>query len=159
MGIEIERKYLVNKDKWKQVVKAEGNYYRQGYLLVELNKTIRVRLTDRGGFLTIKGLAVGASRSEFEYTIPKEDAETLLNSFCNTEIIKTRYKVLYHGKLWEVDEFAGDNEGLIIAEIELSNEQEIFDLPEWIDREATGEEKYYSSNLSVKPYKDWSLEA
>ena len=99
---------------------------------------------------------MGASKPEFEYIIPKEDAKDLLDNFCTSDISKIRYKVHYSNKLWEVDEFLGDNEGLIVAEIELSNEQEVVDLPDWIDKEVTGIEKYYNSNLSIIPYKNWN---
>jgi adenylate cyclase len=155
MGVEIERKYLVNKDKWKDFEKVEGTFYRQGYILTDPNKTIRIRLTDKQGYLTIKGLAVGMSRPEFEYAIPTKDAKELLDNFCITTISKIRYKVKFAGKLWEVDEFLDDNEGLLTAEIELRGEQEQFDLPSFIDKEVTGEKKYYSSNLSINPYRKW----
>ena len=119
------------------------------------DKTIRVRLTDNKGFITIKGLSTGASRKEFEYPIPEKDAKELLDNFCTTRISKIRNKISYKGKLWEVDEFLDNNAGLIVAEIELSMEQEKFELPDWIANEVTGESKYYNSNLSRHPYKDW----
>ena len=155
MGLEIERKFLVNKEKWNNVEKPMKNLFRQGYLSTDSNKTIRVRLTDSNGYITIKGSSVGATRKEFEYEIPKKEAEELLDNFSVSELKKIRYKILYKGKLWEVDEFLGDNNGLIVAEIELTSESENFELPDWIDREVTGEEKYYNSNLSVNPFKKW----
>jgi CYTH domain-containing protein len=155
MGLEIERKFLVDKDKWNKSVKDKGHIFRQGYILTDPARTIRVRLTENEGFLTIKGLSVNASRSEYEYAIPKQDAKELLDNFCTSIVSKLRYFVNYQGHLWEVDEFLDDNEGLIIAEIELVNEEEAFKLPEWIGREVTTEEKYYNSNLSVNPYKNW----
>jgi CYTH domain-containing protein len=155
MATEIERKYLVNKEVWHQSSKGESRYYRQGYLLTDPNKTIRVRISDKDAYITIKGPSVGAARPEYEYAIPGKDAEELLDQFCSSVVSKIRYKVMYEGKLWEVDEFLEDNEGLIIAEIELSDESEVFSLPEWIDKEVTGEEKYYNSNLSVHPYQEW----
>jgi CYTH domain-containing protein len=155
MGIEIERKFLVDKDEWSKSVKDKGHFFRQGYMLTDPAKTIRVRLTENEGFITIKGLSVKASRSEYEYAIPKQDAKELLDNFCTSTISKLRYFVTYQDHLWEVDEFLDDNEGLIIAEIELSSEDEIFERPEWIEREVTQEEKYYNSNLSVNPYKNW----
>jgi adenylate cyclase len=155
MGIEIEKKYLVDKDKWNNSVKGEKHSLRQGYISTDLNKIIRVRLVDNRGYLTIKGFAKDYSRPEFEYQIPVNEANELLDKFCASEINKVRYIVPYKGKVWEVDEFLGSNLGLIIAEIELSNESEPFDLPDWVYKEVTGDEKYYNSNLSIKPYKNW----
>jgi adenylate cyclase len=155
MPLEIEKKYLVNKQKWNETDKPKGQFFRQGYLLTDPNKTIRVRLTDTKSYLTIKGLSVGATRPEFEYEIPKDEAEELLDMFAISDLTKIRYKILFNNKLWEVDAFLGDNAGLIVAEIELENEDEVFDLPNWIDNEVTGENKYYNSNLSVLPYKNW----
>ena len=156
MGIEIERKFLVKKDKWAQVVKKEKSLFRQGYILSDQQKTVRVRLTDTEAFLTIKGQTVGASRPEFEYSVPKEDAQHMLDNFCISELSKIRYFILHHdGYTWEVDEFLGQNEGLIVAEIELGSEDELFLLPDWVDKEVTAEKKYTNSNLAVKPYKNW----
>ncbi len=158
MGVEIERKFLVDKEKWVHVTKENGSPYRQGYILTAPDKTIRIRLTDKGGFITIKGLSINASRPEFEYTIPAKDAEELLDKFCTSEVSKVRYKIVHQNKTWEVDEFSGDNEGLIVAEIELKSETEVFDLPPWIDKEVTGDNRYYNSNLSTNPYKNWKEE-
>ena len=155
MGVEIERKYLVNKDIWANVVKDNRHLVMQGYILNNPDKTIRIRLTDNKGYITIKGLSTGAVRLEFEYQIPEEEAKELLNNFCTSAISKIRNKITYKGKLWEVDEFLDDNAGLIVAEIELSDEEEKYDLPDWIAKEVTGEEKYYNPNLSKHPYKDW----
>jgi adenylate cyclase len=155
MPLEIEKKYLVNEEKWNKTDKPKGQFFRQGYLLTDPNKTIRVRVTDTKSYLTIKGLSVGATRPEFEYEIPKVEAEQLLDMFAISDLTKIRYKVLFNNKLWEVDEFLGDNEGLIIAEIELQSEDETFDVPNWTENEVTGEDKYYNSNLSVLPYKNW----
>lgn len=155
MGIEIERKFLVNHDQWEQLEKPVGEFYRQGYLLTDPQKTIRVRQTSDKGFLTIKGISVGATRAEYEYEIPFEEAKELLDQFAVAELSKVRYKIAIENHIWEVDVFSGKNEGLIVAEIELKSEDEEFVLPTWIDREVTGEEKYYNSNLVTKPYKDW----
>jgi len=157
MGLEIERKYLVDHDKWKQIEKPTGQLYRQGYLLTDPNKTIRVRLTTTNGFLTIKGLSIGATRPEFEYEIPVDEAKELLDNFSIYELSKNRYKILFSDKIWEVDEFLGDNVGLIVAEIELASEDEHFDIPVWVTRDVTGEEKYNNSNLTIVPYKNWKL--
>jgi len=155
MGKEIERKYLVDKEKWDLISKPSGQIYRQGYLLTDPAKTIRIRSTEQAGFLTIKGISIGATRQEYEYEIPLTDSKELLDNFSVSELSKIRYKISFGNKLWEVDEFLDDNFGLIIAEIELTSEDETFDIPEWIEKEVTGEEKYYNSNLTILPYKKW----
>ena len=155
MGKEIERKYLVDKEKWDLVSKSNGQIYRQGYLLTDPTKTIRVRATEKAGFLTIKGISIGAARQEFEYEIPLADSKQLLDNFSVSELSKIRYKISFGSKLWDVDEFLDDNFGLITAEIELASEDETFDVPGWIGKEVTGEEKYYNSNLTILPYKKW----
>ena len=155
MGQEIERKYLIKPEKWQALEKPAGDHYRQGYLLTDPQKTIRVRVTDTKAFFTIKDLSVGATRAEYEYEIPVQEAKELLDKFAVSELSKIRYKILYKGKLWEIDEFLGDNEGLIVAEIELQNESETFDTPEWVDREVTEDAKYYNSNLTMYPYCKW----
>lgn len=155
MGKEIERKFLVNHTKWAAIEKPEGVLYRQGYLVAEPNKTIRVRQTSEKGFITIKGITTGAIRTEYEYEIPLDDAKALLDQFAIAELSKIRYKIMYANKLWEIDEFLGDNAGLIVAEIELTSETEIFNLPDWVDVEVTTEEKYYNANLTITPYNQW----
>ena len=155
MGQEIERKYLVDKNKWQQIDKPTGQLLRQGYLLTDPTKTIRVRQTTDKGFLTIKGLSIGATRSEYEYEIPFDEAQELLDNFSISELSKIRYDIFFNNKVWEVDEFLGDNIGLIVAEIELTSEDEKFDIPSWIDKEVTGQEKYYNSSLTIEPYKNW----
>ncbi|MBB6238593.1 CYTH domain-containing protein [Pedobacter sp. AK013] len=155
MGKEIERKFLIDQQKWDTLSKPEGKLLRQGYLLSDKDKTIRVRATDTKGFLTIKGQTIGATRMEYEYEIPVGEATELLDNFSLSELSKIRYEITYNGKVWEIDVFLGDNKGLIVAEIELESENEIFDLPDWVSREVTEEEKYYNSNLTVKPFKDW----
>ena len=157
MGKEIERKYLINYEKWQKVEKPSGQVYRQGYLLTDPTKTIRVRLTETSSFLTIKGLSIGATRLEYEYEIPISDAAELLDNFSISELSKIRYKIVFENKVWEVDEFLGDNAGLIVAEIELEIEDEHFKCPDWIDKEVTGDAKYYNSNLTISPYKKWNL--
>jgi adenylate cyclase len=155
MALEIERKYLIHQEQWDNFPKPEGQLYRQGYILKNPDKTIRVRIIDTTAYLTIKGISVGATRTEFEYEIPKEDAIELLDNFAVSELSKIRYKILYIDKLWEVDVFLGDNEGLIVAEIELLSEEESFEIPEWIRTEVTGDVRYYNSNLSANPFKNW----
>lgn len=116
------------------------------------NKTIRVKQTNDKGYNTIKGASIGLTRPEFEYEIPREDAEQLLNKFCVFELIKVRYKILFKNKIWEVDEFLGDNLGLIVAEIELKHENEQFEMPDWIANEVTDDNKYYNSCLAKTRY-------
>lgn len=155
MGQEIERKYLVKHNRWQQIDKPAGTLLRQGYLLIEPDKTIRIRQTTAKGFLTIKGRSIGATRSEYEYEIPLNEAIELLNNFSISELSKTRYRILCDNKIWEVDEFLGDNFGLIVAENELTSEDETFNVPGWIANEITGEEKYCNSSLTTNPYKNW----
>jgi len=155
MGKEIERKFLIDQQKWDNLNKPEGKLFRQGYLLTDKDKTIRVRATETKGFLTIKGQTIGATRLEYEYEIPVTEATELLDNFAVSELSKTRYEIKFNDKLWEVDVFSGDNLGLIVAEIELESEDETFDLPDWVSTEVTEEAKYYNSNLTVKPFKDW----
>ncbi|PWV47758.1 CYTH domain-containing protein [Chitinophaga sp. S165] len=157
MPKEIERKYLVDLKQWEKLGELPGQYYRQGYLVTDPQKTIRVRLTETKGFLTVKGISVGATRAEYEYEIPVNEAKELLDKFSVSELSKIRYNIVFQNKTWEVDEFLGDNKGLFVAEIELSSEDEIFELPDWVDKEVTREEKYYNSNLTVNPYKEWGL--
>jgi adenylate cyclase len=114
MAKEIERKYLIDLNKWGEIEKPPGHHYRQGYLLTDPLKTIRVRLTDSGAFLTIKGISVGATRLEYDYEIPTADAKELLDNFSVSELSKIRYKIGFGHKTWEVDEFLGDNANLTI---------------------------------------------
>ena len=155
MGKEIERKFLIDHQRWANLSKPEGKLFRQGYLLTDKDKTIRVRATETKGFLTIKGQTIGATRMEYEYEIPVAEATELLDNFSLSELSKIRYEIPFSGKLWEVDVFLGDNEGLIVAEIELDSEDEMFALPDWVSREVTEEEKFYNSYLTLKPFKDW----
>lgn len=155
MGKEIERKFLLHHEKWQQLEKPTGELYRQGYLLTDPQKTIRVRVTPTKGFITIKGITVGATRLEYEYEIPLSEAGELLDNFSAAVLSKIRYKIVYQHKTWEVDEFLGDNAGLLVAEIELESEEEAFETPEWVSHEVTGDPKYYNANLTITPYKDW----
>ena len=155
MAVEIERKFLVDKEKWDKVDKPTGKHYRQGYILSDDIKTIRVRVTDELGYMTIKGKTKGISRLEYEYTIPVNEGVELLNNFAVSELEKIRYCINYEGKIWEIDEFLGDNQGLLVAEIELEDESETFKLPPWVTIEVTGDKKYYNSDLSVNPFNSW----
>ncbi len=153
MAKEIERKYLVKGNQWKTL--AQGMVYRQGYIPTVGKQTVRVRIVGNQGYLTIKGENVGATRSEFEYPIPVEDAEEMLHTLCDRPLIeKTRYKIPQGDLVWEVDEFAGENAGLVIAEVELQEENQQIELPEWIERQVT-DPKYYNSNLAKHPYSKW----
>jgi len=153
MGLEIERKFLVNGDSWRKG--AVGKKYCQGYVYADTG-VVRVRIAGEQAFLTIKGENTGAVRKEFEYPIPVADATELLDIICAKPYIsKTRYKIEYAGKLWEIDEFGGDNAGLIMAEIELESEDEAFELPKWAGKEVTSDPRYYNSSLVTNPFKNW----
>ena len=154
MGIEIEKKFLLTGTEWKQL--ATGTAYRQGYLNSVKERTVRVRTINDQGFLTIKGVSVGATRLEYEYEIPLEDANALLDKLCEKPLIeKNRYKVNFSGFTWEIDEFFGENDGLIVAEIELESEDQAFEKPEWVGEEVTGDSRYFNSNLINNPYTKW----
>jgi len=153
MGDEIERKFLVTGDAWREGVR--GTRYTQGYLSRESERIVRVRRAGEKAFVTIKGEVRGISRKEFEYPVPLADAEEMLKLCVGSVIDKTRTVVEYHGKRWEVDEFHGDNEGLIVAELELKSEDEAFDLPPWVGQEVSDDARYFNSNLSEHPFKEW----
>lgn len=157
MGREIERKFLIKESEWAKTDKPGGKYLRQGYLVSDPNKTIRVRTTYDKAWITIKGISVGASRLEYEYEIPLGEGLELLDNFAEAELEKIRYEIHHQDKLWEVDVFLGDNNGLIVAEIELDSEDEKFELPEWVAEEVTQEKKYYNSNLTKHPFKLWNI--
>lgn len=144
---EIERKFLVNKSVLDVLKYLEPKAIRQGYIMDENGKTVRVRTKGTKAFLTIKGKTEGISRDEFEYEIPFEDAEHLLNNFCQHELTKERFEFTHSEKKWEIDIFRGKLDGLIVAEIELSEENEAFSLPEWVLTEVSDDVRYYNSNL------------
>lgn len=155
MALEIERKFLVDQEKWELTEKQGKTLLRQGFLVSEIHKIIRVRIAGEKAFLTIKGKTTGATRLEFEYEIPVKDAEELLNQFGENEMSKYRYEINFAGKLWEVDEFLGENKGLIVAEIELDNADEKIELPDFVTQEVTEDARYYNVNLAKKPYTKW----
>jgi adenylate cyclase len=155
MATEIEHKFLVIKDIWEKVIPYKSVEIKQAYLLTDPEKTIRIRTKGNSGFITIKGKSIGASRLEFEYEIPIEDANDLINKFCSNLIEKTRHLVIQEKHTWEVDEFKGLNSGLIVAEIELNSEDENYSLPNWIDKNVTDDLRYANSNLSIKPFTTW----
>ncbi|MCQ2188869.1 MAG: CYTH domain-containing protein [Paludibacteraceae bacterium] len=153
MNVEIERKFLMSDDSWRAEA-GEGVHYAQGYLNKNGN-TVRVRIAGSKGYLTIKSKTVSFSRMEFEYEIPVDDAKAMLPLSQTPIVEKYRYKIKRGKHTWEIDEFLGDNEGLIVAEIELESEAETFDVPQWIGQEVTGDKRYYNSHLAENPYKNW----
>ena len=157
--LEIERKYLVVSDAFKEAA-HKTSYMIQGFLNTDPDRTVRVRLYDNRGSLTIKGRSSedGTTRFEWETEISTEEAEALLELCEEGMIEKTRYEVAVGDKLFEVDEFMGENEGLTVAEIELTSTDELFVSPDWLGDEVTGEAKYYNSNLAQQPFKKWKDE-
>jgi len=154
MGIEIERKFLTASTDWQKL--ASGTAYRQGYLCADTERTVRVRTIADKGYITVKGASVGLSRLEYEYEIPVDDANALLDGLCLKPLIeKLRYRIEHAGFIWEVDVFSGDNDGLVVAEIELENEDQRFDKPDWIGEEVTGDPRYFNANLTTYPYSKW----
>ena len=155
MAIEIERKFLVVGEGWRAQVESQSRIM-QGYLANNANATVRVRLKGAEAFLTVKGENQGISRSEFEYAIPVADAEEMLRELAvSPPIDKVRYKVRVADHLWDLDVFAGENAGLVMAEVELTAEDEVFEMPEWAGEEVTGDPRYYNVNLARNPRKCW----
>jgi adenylate cyclase len=154
--IEIERKFLVKNDSFKAEAFTH-NRIAQGYLSSVPERTVRVRIKAAKGYLTIKGLTneTGMSRFEWEKEIPIDEAKSLLLLCEKGTIDKTRYEVQVGKHIYEVDEFYGDNKGLIIAEIELQSEEEAFEKPDWLGQEVTSDKRYYNSYLSINPYTNW----
>jgi len=154
MATEIERKYLVDTTRWRPG--SSGVAYRQGYLAGSKKGVVRVRIAGGRGYLTIKSATEGISRSEFEYPIPVADATAMLDALCErAPIEKTRYREEFAGRVWEVDVFHGDNDGLVVAEIELTTTAEEVALPSWVRREVSDDPRYFNNNLAVRPYKEW----
>jgi CYTH domain-containing protein len=154
MPLEIERKFLVVPERWRPP--ARGTHFRQGYLATDPARSIRVRLAGDAAWLTIKGKTTGMTREEFEYAIPAADAGAMLDRLCLQPLIeKTRYRLEVAGVTWEVDVFEGANAGLLLAEVELADEQQSLVLPEWVGREVTADPRYYNASLAERPYRDW----
>lgn len=154
MGKEIEHKFLIISDTWQQAA-GEGIAYTQAYLSSG-RATVRARVAGDKGFLTLKGKAVGITRSEYEYQIPVEDAREMIRNLAVTAVVeKTRYLCLVEGETWEIDVFHGENEGLLVAEIELKAEDEVFELPDWAGECVTSDYRYANSNLANFPYSQW----
>jgi len=154
MAIEIERKFLVVGEEWRR--SASGRRYRQGYLSTDPSRAVRVRRVGDQGYLTIKGATHGATRDEYEYAIPVVEAEAMLDGLCLRPLIeKVRYAIPFQGRVWEVDEFLGENAGLIIAEVELESEGQDVVMPAWIGQEVTDDPRYYNANLVRNPFRRW----
>ncbi|TLD71833.1 CYTH domain-containing protein [Phragmitibacter flavus] len=153
MPVEIERKFLVASDAWREG--ASGTMMKQGYLARDPDRTVRIRIAGENAFVTIKGRRSGLARDEFEYAIPLSDAEELLRLCLPPLIEKTRFIVLHAGNRWEVDEFYGDNAGLIVAELELPSEDAAFEKPSWLGAEVSDDPRYFNSRLAQHQFKDW----
>ncbi len=155
MAKEIERKYLLKNDKW-QTAAGDGIVLKQGYLNTNPERTVRVRLVGQTGFLTIKSKNTGITRNEFEYEIPYTDTLELLK-LCEPPLIeKTRYIIKRDGLTWEIDLFSGENQDLVIAEVELSHEDQNIVIPDWLGEEVSDDPRYYNSNLVLMPYTKWT---
>ena len=154
MAKEVERKFLVKGDAWRTL--AKGTTYRQGYLNSAKERTVRVRTTEDKAYLTIKGITVGATRAEYEYEIPYDEGKAMLDSLAEQPLIeKRRYKIPAGDLTWEIDEFLGDNTGLIVAEVELKSEDQAFTRPVWLGDEVTSDPRYYNANLIKNPFTCW----
>ena len=154
MGQEIERKFLVVGDAWRS--QATGTLYRQGYIPTPDYRTVRVRLAGDQGYITLKGPAVGIVRPEYEYPIPAQDASEILETLCDPPLIeKRRYRLPQADLVWEIDEFLGANQGLIVAEIELPDAYYDLELPAWVGAEVTADPRYLNANLAKHPFSEW----
>jgi len=155
MGIEIERKFLLKDDSWRNEVDA-GTDYHQAYLVGSKAASVRVRIEGDKAHLNIKSATLGITRQEYEYPIPMDDAKALLHDLCDQPAIeKTRYLLMHEGHEWEIDVFKGANAGLLVAEIELADENEKFARPAWLGEEVSGDPRYYNVCLVKTPYKNW----
>lgn len=154
MAQEIERKFLITSDQFKEL--GDRTYFHQGFLNTHKERVVRIRIIAGKAYLTVKGITKGATRREYEYQIPLSDAVELLDNLCEKPTIKKyRYNVKHVGFIWEVDEFLEENQGLVVAEIELESEEQEFEKPDWIGKEVTGDPKYYNSNLVKNPFNNW----
>lgn len=154
MGVEIERKFLLSGDGWKGL--AKGDTIRQGYLSADQERVVRIRILNQEAFVTIKSSTDGLFRNEWEYPIPFADAADMLDKLCFRPLIeKMRYRIPYEGMVWEVDEFFGENAGLVVAEVELESVDQVFARPEWVGEEVTADPRYYNTNLMLHPYRTW----
>lgn len=157
MGVEIERKFLVRR--LPDLEAFTGEPLVQGYLRADAGGSVRLRITPTGAVLTVKGPARGIRRTEYEYPVPAEDARHMLDEMAlGTLVEKVRFRIPWHGHVWEVDVFAGRNAGLVVAEIELADEKVQPELPEWLGREVTDDHRYLNSSLTRAPYDTWAAE-
>lgn len=155
MGTEIERKYTLKNDNWRNEIDYSERMV-QGYLAGNERASVRIRIVGDKANLNIKSATLGVFRQEYEYALPLDDAEKMLNDLCEKPVIdKERHYVMHDGKKWEIDVFSGENEGLIVAEVELDNENEAVNLPDWVDEEVSHDTRYYNVSLVKHPYKDW----
>lgn len=155
MATEIERKFLLKNDSWKHNA-DQGTEYSQGYLVGSKHASVRVRVQGEKAFINIKSATIDITRQEFEYEIPLADANELLTSLCEQPLIsKTRYHVQHANHVWEIDVFKGENDGLVVAEIELNHADELFEKPDWVGQEVSDDKRYYNVCLVNHPYKDW----
>lgn len=155
MAVEIERKFLLLNDTWRKEASAPVRY-RQGYLTASDKSSVRVRIEGDKAFLNIKGATLGIRRQEYEYPIPLDDAEKLLDDLCHKPLIeKDRYFINRGQHTWEIDEFFGDNQGLVVAEVELQSEDEEIEKPMWLGEDVSEDMRYYNVCLVTHPYKDW----
>ena len=156
MGVEIERKFLVINDSWREAA-SPGMRYRQGYLSTDPSNSVRVRVYGDRAWLNIKSAAVGITRREYEYEIPSADAHAILEELCVKPLIeKTRFIVEHDGLAWEIDVFEGDNSGLVVAELELGSTGDQFTLPAWAGEDVSGDIRYYNQRLVEHPYSGWA---
>jgi adenylate cyclase len=155
MGLEIERKFLVLGDDWRQCA-SPASILRQAYIHNDGRASVRLRIDEAGpAYLTIKSAQAGISRAEFDYAIPADEAREILELRTGSIVEKRRYRISHEGNLWEIDEFTGDNIGLVIAEIELNDPQQKFAKPAWVGREVTDDPQYFNASLAKKPFRDW----
>lgn len=155
MANEIERKFLLRNDSWRQQV-FRTKSIRQGYLVSDEIRSVRVRIADDEAHLNIKSATLGISRSEYEYAIPLQDAQELLDTLCRRPLLeKTRHFLQDGNHLWEIDVFAGDNAGLVVAEVELKEAEETFERPPWLGEDVSHDKRYYNACLIDNPYKNW----
>jgi CYTH domain-containing protein len=160
MGLEIERKFLVQSDRWRVDELGNsvlGTVYRQGYILASQERTVRIRIAGDKAFITIKGSAIGIGRAEYEYSIPVTDATEMLDTLCDRPLIeKVRHRIPIDDLVWEVDEFSGENQGLIMAEVELPQADHPVRIPDWAGQEVTGDPRYFNAYLVKHPFREWN---
>ena len=155
MALEVEHKFLLANEDWRHEI-THSEMFRQGYMSSQPTSSIRVRICNQRAWLNIKSATIGTHRLEFEYEIPVADAREIMTTLCNKPLIeKTRHYVRHGENLWEIDEFEGANQGLIVAEIELDEIGQFFEKPSWLGAEVTDDLRYYNNNLALHPYSEW----